>query len=396
MIDKNIFKDEGLLAAYQSMLTRRGANINMLEIVEYNNIRRESATKLQDLQARRKKNDLSASKDMVKEAQSSFDHIDGLLTNSLLELPNILAQDVPNGLSEQDNVVVDTYGEQHATGIEHHESEGIKSDLGAKLSGSRFTVLSGYVAKLHRAVGQFLLDHAGLHSFEEHYVPFIVNTDTMTGTGQLPKFKNDAYDVGSGQWLIPTSEVSLTNLFRNEKITSTQRVTALTPCFRKEAGSAGKDTKGLIRQHQFEKVELVTVCKPDQSELQHEYMCKVAEIALQKLGLSYRKILLCAGDTGFSAMKTYDLEVWMAGSQTYREISSISNCGDFQARRMNIKTDKKEFAHTLNGSSLAVGRCVAALLETYGEQIPEALVPYFSINPRSPRSFRCGDELDFN
>ncbi|HEX4849131.1 MAG TPA: serine--tRNA ligase, partial [Novosphingobium sp.] len=263
-------------------------------------------------------------------------------------------------------------------------------ETGALISGARFTFLRGQMARLQRALAQFMLDwQTAENGYTECSVPLLVNDASMYGTGQLPKFKEDLFGTTDGRWLIPTAEVSLTNSVREQILDGAAlplRLTALTPCFRSEAGAAGKDTRGYIRQHQFEKVELVTICAPDQSEAEHERMTAAAESILQALELPYRKVLLCAGDMGFTANKTFDLEVWLPGQNAYREISSISNCGDFQARRMNARfraeeKAKPEFVHTLNGSGLAVGRTLVAVLENYQQEdgsveIPTALLPY--------------------
>lgn len=314
---------------------------------------------------------------------------------ALLRIPNRLADDVPVGRTEADNQIIDV--RQHpprgnVAGVPHYDiPAGLDFEAGAALSGSRFTVLRGPAAKLNRAIGQFMLNNAGLNGFEEIVPPVLVNQPAMQGTGQLPKFAEDAYAVDD-QWLIPTAEVSLTNLVAGAMLSEDElplRMTALTPCFRREAGSAGRDTRGLLRQHQFEKVELVTICTPENSIAEHERILVAAEQVLTKLDLGFRRVLLCSGDTGFSAAKTYDLEVWMAGTKEYREISSCSNCHDFQAIRMNARYRPKgekggRFVHTLNGSGLAVGRTLAAILETYydGHQIwvPRVLEPYLGVD----------------
>ncbi|HET6435440.1 MAG TPA: serine--tRNA ligase, partial [Xanthomonadaceae bacterium] len=267
----------------------------------------------------------------------------------------------------------------------------------ARLSGARFTVLRGQLARLHRALAQFMLDlHTGEHGYEETNVPLLVNADSMRGTGQLPKFEEDLFSttVGEGEhaakrYLIPTSEVPLTNTVRDEIVDAARlplRMTAHSMCFRAEAGSHGRDTRGMIRQHQFEKVELVSIARPEESDAEHERMTRCAEVVLEKLGLPYRRVLLCTGDMGFSARKTFDLEVWLPSQGAYREISSCSNCGDFQARRMqarwrNPETGKPEPVHTLNGSGVAVGRALIAVMENYQEAdgsitVPEALRAY--------------------
>ena len=263
-------------------------------------------------------------------------------------------------------------------------------EAAARISGSRFTILRGALARLERALGQFMLDlHTGEHSYTEVSPPLLVNDAAVFGTGQLPKFADDLFKTTDGRWLIPTAEVSLTNLV-NDQIVSTDslpmRVTALTDCFRKEAGSAGRDTRGMLRQHQFRKVELVSITAPDASDAEHERMTACAEAVLERLNLPYRRVLLCAGDTGFGAAKTFDLEVWLPGQGAWREISSCSNTRDFQARRMNARlrgADGKPagFVHTLNGSGVAVGRALIAVMENYqdeagGIEVPEMLRPY--------------------
>ena len=309
--------------------------------------------------------------------------------NHMLCLPNVLADDVPEGRDEYCNSIVHVYNEglDNPKGVPHYDLDiGFDFEAGVALAGSRFTVLSRDAARLHRALGQYMLDCAIEQGFEMFIPPLLVHDKAMQGTGQLPKFAEDAFYIGNGShYLIPTAEVSLTNLVADQiiDVSTPIRMTALTPCFRGEAGSAGRDTRGFIRQHQFEKVELVTVCRPESAATEHEFLTRCAEIVLENLGLRYRRVLLCSGDTGFSAAKTYDLEVWMAGTKEYREISSCSNCSDFQARRMNTryKTDTgRAHVHTLNGSALAVGRALVAVVEQYwdGERVvwPEALRKY--------------------
>jgi seryl-tRNA synthetase len=267
---------------------------------------------------------------------------------------------------------------------------GLDFETGALLSGARFTFLRGQMARLHRALAQFMLDlQTGTHGYTECITPLMVRDEAAFGTGQLPKFAEDLFRTTDGRWLIPTAEVSLTNSVREQILvdaTLPQRLTALTPCFRSEAGAAGRDTRGFIRQHQFEKVELVSITRPEDSEAEHERMTACAEAVLKALNLPYRKVLLCTGDMGFTARKTYDLEVWLPGQGAYREISSCSNCGDFQARRMNTRYRPEggktnEFVHTLNGSGLAVGRTLVAVLENYQQadgsvEVPAVLAPY--------------------
>ena len=319
------------------------------------------------------------------------------LRDLLAGLKNLAAVDVPNGADENDNVEVLKWGEPRTTGpAKDHADLGealglLDFEAAAKMSGSRFAVLKGQLARLERAIGQFMLDlQTGTHGYLEVAPPYMVKDDAMFGTGQLPKFEEDLFRAGE-HLLIPTAEVSLTNLVREQilsedEVAEPMRLTALTPCFRAEAGSAGRDTRGLIRQHQFSKVEMVSICRPEDSEAEHERMTGCAEAVLQALELPYRKVLLCKGDMGFSAQKTYDLEVWLPSQNTYREISSCSNCGDFQARRMDARfkragEKKTEFLHTLNGSGLAVGRTLVAVMENYQQEdgsiaVPAALLPY--------------------
>ncbi|MEN5168871.1 serine--tRNA ligase [Brevundimonas pondensis] len=319
------------------------------------------------------------------------------LRDLLAGLKNLAAADVPDGEDENDNVEVLKWGEPRTTGpAKDHADLGealglLDFEAAAKMSGSRFAVLKGQLARLERAIGQFMLDlQTGTHGYIEVAPPYMVKDDAMFGTGQLPKFEEDLFRAGE-HLLIPTAEVSLTNLVREQilsedEVAEPMRLTALTPCFRAEAGSAGRDTRGLIRQHQFSKVEMVSICRPEDSEAEHERMTGCAEAVLQALELPYRKVLLCKGDMGFSAQKTYDLEVWLPSQNTYREISSCSNCGDFQARRMDARfkragEKKTEFLHTLNGSGLAVGRTLVAVMENYQQEdgsiaVPAALLPY--------------------
>jgi seryl-tRNA synthetase len=314
----------------------------------------------------------------------------------LAALPNLPAPDVPPGADENDNVEVRRWGEPFAIAApKDHVDLGERLGLldfeaAARMSGSRFVVLKGELARLERALGQFMLDiQTQEHGYLEVSPPLLVRDAAAFGTGQLPKFAEDLFHTTDGRWLIPTAEVSLTNLVR-EQITAQEelplRLTALTPCFRSEAGASGRDTRGMIRQHQFLKVELVSITAPEQSEEEHERMTACAEAVLKRLELPHRTMLLCSGDMGFSARKTYDLEVWIPSEGRYREISSCSNCGDFQARRMDARTKAAgekgaRFVHTLNGSGLAVGRTLVAILENYQDEggriaVPQALQPY--------------------
>ena len=338
--------------------------------------------------------------DELKASETRLDAIRGELEAITLGIPNLPDASVPDGGDETANV------EQHRHGtprvfdfaVKDHVELGARNgwldaESAAKLSGARFTVLRGELARLHRALAQFMLDlHSGEHGYEETNVPVIVNEESMRGTGQLPKFEDDLFSTQFGEhkrYLIPTAEVPLTNIVRDEIIDAVKlpmRATAHSMCFRAEAGSAGRDTRGMIRQHQFEKVELVSITKPEDSDAEHERMTRCAEVVLEKLGLPYKRMLLCTGDMGFSARKTYDLEVWLPSQDTYREISSCSNCGDFQARRMQVRwrnpeASKPELVHTLNGSGVAIGRALIAVMENYQNAdgsitVPEALRPY--------------------
>ena len=318
------------------------------------------------------------------------------LDNVLATLPNLPADDVPDGKDEADNVEVHQWGKKRAFDFEPKEHAdlgpalGMDFETGAKLSGARFTFLRGDMARLHRALAQFMLDtQTRKNGYTECNPPVLVNDDAMYGTDKLPKFAEDSFRTTDDRWLIPTSEVSLTASVAGEilpDLTQPIRLTAHTLCFRSEAGAAGRDTRGFIRQHQFEKVEMVSICRPEDSAAEHERMTECAEQLLQTLDLPYRRVLLCTGDMGFGARKTYDLEVWLPGQGAWREISSCSNTGDFQARRMNARyrpegEKKTAFVHTLNGSGLAVGRTLVAVMENYQNAdgsvtIPEALAAY--------------------
>jgi seryl-tRNA synthetase len=337
--------------------------------------------------------ELSTSEQRLEQIRLSIDMIS-------LGVPNLPGEDVPLGGSEADNVEQHRWGTPRAFdfAVKDHVELGahkgwLDGDVAAKLSGARFTVLRGELARLHRALAQYMLDlHTGQHGYLECNVPLLVNADSLQGTGQLPKFEEDLFKTAVGEhprYLIPTSEVPLTNLVRDSIVEDAElpmKLTAHSMCFRAEAGSYGRDVRGMIRQHQFEKVELVAIARPHESESAHQAMVRHAEIVLETLGLPYRKVLLCTGDMGFSARKTYDLEVWLPAQNAYREISSISNCGDFQARRMqarwrNPETGKPEPLHTLNGSGVAVGRALIAVMENYQNAdgsitVPEVLRAY--------------------
>ena len=322
---------------------------------------------------------------------------DARLTDILMALPNLPYPDVPEGADEADNVKIHRNGSPRNfafTPVEHYDlpavQDGMDFETAAKLSGSRFVVLSGAVARLHRALAQFMLDtHIEEHGLAETITPVMVREEMMYGTGQLPKFGEDSYQTTNGWWLIPTAEVTLTNIVNGLTIDESylpRRYVAHTLCFRSEAGSAGRDTSGMLRQHQFEKVEMVTVCTPETSDAEHRRMTDCAQAILEKLELPYRTVILCTGDMGAGARRTHDIEVWLPGQNAYREISSVSTCGAYQARRMNARYKpaeggKPEFVHTLNGSGLAVGRTLIAVLENGQEAdgsvtLPAVLHPY--------------------
>ncbi|CAD7334597.1 serine--tRNA ligase [Sphingomonadales bacterium 56] len=414
-------------AAFDVGLGRRGLAASSADILALDERSRAIKTELQQSQARRNEASKAigaamAAKDMekaetlkaevaaLKESMPALENEDREVSEKLHALlsaiPNLPAADVPEGADEADNVEVSRWGEPRAFDFAPQDHADFGPALGldfegaAALSGARFAALRGQMARLHRALAQYMLDRqSGDNGYEEVNPPLLVRDEALFGTGQLPKFAEDLFRTTDGRWLIPTAEVSLTNLVREQIVdvaSLPMRLTALTPCFRSEAGSAGRDTRGFIRQHQFEKVELVAICKPEESEAEHERMCAAAEGVLQALGLPYRKVLLCTGDMGFAAAKTFDLEVWLPSQQTYREISSISNCGDFQARRMNARfkpegEKQTRFLHTLNGSGLAVGRTLVAVLENYQQEdgsviVPEVLKPYMGgIDKLEPR-----------
>ena len=326
----------------------------------------------------------------LKIKEDEFGQLTLKLNDFLMGIPNIPHESVPVGKDESENIVVKKYGEISTNNkLDHLEiSDDIDTEMAAKLAGSRFSVLKGDMAKLQRALISFMLDNAIKNGYQEYYVPFMANEDSLTGTGQLPKFEEDLFRTSEKLFLIPTAEVPLTNLFRNEFVDHKDlpiKVTSHTPCFRSEAGSYGKDTRGLIRQHQFEKIELVQITNPDDSMACLDDLLSNACEVLDLLDLPYQVIELCSGDLGFSSCKTFDIEVWMPSQNKYREISSCSNFSDFQARRANIKfknDGKNKFVHTINGSGLAVGRTLIALIENNYDGknkviIPKSLVPYF-------------------
>jgi seryl-tRNA synthetase len=405
-------------AAFDQGLARRGLAPLAAELLRIDAERREHVQKLQDAQARRNaaskdigeamkagdkakaealKAEMGAIKDFIASGEAVEREIDQRLTASLAVIPNLPLDDVPDGTDEAGNVEVRRWGAPTSLNFEARQHFDIGEWLGlmdfeaaARISGARFVVMKGQLARLERALAQFMLDHqTGRNGYTEHYVPYMVNDNAMYGTGQLPKFADDLFRTTDGRWLIPTAEVSLTNLVRETTLEEKDlplRLTAYTPCFRAEAGAAGRDTRGMIRQHQFSKVELVSITTPEQSREELERMTGAAESVLQALGLHYRVMRLCSGDMGFGSRMTYDLEVWLPGQNAFREISSCSVCGDFQARRMEARFKPMDgkgtrYVHTLNGSGLAVGRTMVAVLENCQNAdgsvtIPEALRPY--------------------
>jgi len=404
--------------AFDRGLARRGLAPMSLELIGIDAERRDHLQKLQDAQARRNtvskevgdamkagdraraeqlKAEVASLKDFIASGEETERQIDARLTAALAAIPNIPFDDVPDGKDETGNVEMRRWGEKPEFAFEPRQHFDIGEYLGlldfesaAKIAGARFAVLRGQLARLERALAQFMLDwQTGTNGYTENYVPYLVNDAAMFGTAQLPKFAEDQFRTTDGRWLIPTAEVSLTNLARESVLEEKDlplRLTAYTPCFRAEAGAAGRDTRGMIRQHQFSKVELVSITTPETSREELERMTSCAESVLQQLGLHYRVMRLCAGDMGFGSRMTYDLEVWLPGQNAFREISSCSVCGDFQARRMEARykpLDGKgtRYVHTLNGSGLAVGRTLVAVLENYQNAdgtvtIPEALRPY--------------------
>lgn len=404
--------------AFDAALARRGVEAPSPAILELDGERRERILAAETAQAEQNRASkevgaakargdeaeferlralVAAKKAEVAALQTEAGELDARLTGMLSGLPNLPLEDVPDGADEADNVELRRWGTPRPFDFaprEHFEIEGVKGGMdfetAARLSGSRFVVLSGGIARIHRALAQFMLDvHTLENGLTETWTPVLVRDEVMYGTGQLPKFGDDSYRTTNGWWLVPTAEVPLTNIVAGQIVEEAglpRRMVAHTQCFRSEAGSAGKDTAGMLRQHQFEKVEMVSITRPDESGEELERMTGCAEGILQRLGLPYRTVVLCTGDMGFGARRTHDIEVWLPGQDTYREISSVSTCGDFQARRMNARFrpeggGKPQFVHTLNGSGLAVGRCLIAVLEN-GQQadgsvdLPEALHPY--------------------
>jgi seryl-tRNA synthetase len=397
-------------------LTRRGLTPMADQVLDLDARRRKVQTHLQDLQTKRNEAskaigeakrrgedaaaqmaDVARVKDAMAAAEGEEQTLAADLDTLLAGLPNAPAPEVPYGADEAANVCLRTHGEAPRMNFEPRQHFELGEALGmmdfataARLSGARFVVMRQSIARLHRALAQFMLDlHTTEHGYTETIPPYLVRDHVLYGTGQLPKFGDDLFRTTDDFWLIPTAEVPLTNLVADEILEVDAlpvRVTALTPCFRSEAGAAGKDTRGMLRQHQFDKVELVSIAHPDHSEEELERMTACAETVLKRLGLHYRVIVLCTGDIGFAARKTFDIEVWLPGQGAFREISSCSNCGDFQARRMKARfrpagEKGTRFVHTLNGSGVAVGRCLIAVMENYQRAdgsiaIPEALQPY--------------------
>ncbi|GIX11138.1 serine--tRNA ligase [Elioraea sp.] len=402
--------------AFDAMLARRGLAPLAAEVLALDQRRRAAQTAFQEMQARRNalskrigaargrgedaaplQAEAAAMAEAIAREEAEEKRLGAELDALLATIPNWLDDAVPTGSGEADNVVLRSWGERRRfdfAPLQHFELGerlGLMDfEAAARLAGSRFVVLKGALARLERALGQFMLDlQTAEHGYTEVNPPLLVRETVLYGTGQLPKFRDDQFATTDGRWLIPTAEVPLTNLARERILAEAElpiRVTALTPCFRAEAGSAGRDVRGMLRQHQFMKVELVSITAPEQSDAEHARMTAAAEAVLQRLGLAYRVVDLCSADIGFGATRTFDLEVWLPGQGAYREISSCSNCRDFQARRMDARYRPEEgkgtrFVHTLNGSGVAVGRALIAVMETYqradgGIDIPEALRPY--------------------
>ena len=414
MHDIRLIRDDP--AAFDAALAKRGFAPQSAALVALDEQRRATIAESQTAQTRR--NELSkaigqakAQKDEAKAQalmaevaslkaalpalEADEARLSGELGDLLAAIPNLPAADVPEGGGEDDNALVHTRGTPTTFAFTAREHDaigpaiGLDFETGAAMSGARFTLVRGPAAKLQRALGQFMLDHVSEAGFEQVSPPLLVRDEAVFGTGQLPKFSEDLFRTTDGRWLIPTAEVSLTNIVREQILSEGElplRFTALTPCFRSEAGAAGRDTRGYIRQHQFDKVEMVSIVTPDMSEAEHERMTACAEGVLDALQLPFRRMLLCTGDMGFTAARTYDLEVWLPGQARYREISSVSTCTDFQARRMNARYRPEgekgtRFVHTLNGSALAVGRTLVAVLENYQQAdgavaVPAVLQPY--------------------
>jgi seryl-tRNA synthetase len=416
MLDPQLLRNN--LEDTAALLKRRGYDLDTKEFSALEEQRKTLQMSAQSLQAERNKksknigkakasgediqpllDEVSSLGAKLEEAEKALAVVQEEMNNIMMALPNVPDASVPDGKSEDDNVEIRKWGEpkQFDFDVKDHVDLGealgqLDFEAGAKIAGSRFAVMHSGIANMHRALTQFMLDlHTTEHGYSETYVPYIVNSDSLRGTGQLPKFEEDLFKLRADQeyYLIPTAEVPVTNIVRDtitEADSMPRKFVCHTPCFRSEAGSYGRDTRGMIRQHQFEKVELVQIVTADQSAQAHEDLTAHAETVLQKLNLPYRVVNLCTGDIGFSARKTYDLEVWLPGQNKYREISSCSNFGDFQARRLkarwrNPETGKPELVHTVNGSGLAVGRTLVAIMENYQDEkgrihVPEVLQPY--------------------
>lgn len=414
MHDIRTLRDDAAL--FDAAMARRGLPPAAAGILSQDSERRAAQTALQEIQsfrnalskrigeARRKGEDsaaleaeVSAKRAEMEALEKKVAGLDKSIFDTLAALPNVLDGDVPDGPDESANVVLKQVGAPTDLGFEPKQHFELGEALGmmdfetaTKMAGSRFTILRGGLARLERALGQFMLDtHTTQHGYTEHTVPFLVNDATMFGTNQLPKFAEDSFRTTDGRWLIATSEIPLTNTVAGEIVPEAKlpiRLTALSDCFRSEAGASGRDTRGMLRQHQFRKVELVSIVHPEQSVAEQERMTACAEKVLELLGLPYRRVVLSSGDTGFGAVRTFDLEVWLPGQQMWREISSCSNTRDFQARRMNARYRNAEgkvggFLHTLNGSGVAVGRALIAVMENYQQadgsiRVPEVLVPW--------------------
>ncbi|WP_020160405.1 serine--tRNA ligase [Methylobacter marinus] len=415
MLDPHIFRTD--LDYVKEQLSRRSFSFNTESYTALEARRKDIQVKTQELQNERNSRSKSIGQakakgediqplldqvqhlgDQLKEAETELSGIQAQMAALMEGIPNILDVSVPDGKSEDDNIEISRWGDIPVFDFEPKDhvdlgsKRGMDFELGAKIASARFVVLNGPLARLQRAIIQLMLDmHSLEHGYNETYVPFLVNADSLRGTGQLPKFESDLFKVDNDPafYLIPTAEVPVTNIVRDVIVDAKDmplKFVSHTPCFRSEAGAYGRDVRGMIRQHQFEKVELVQIVKPEESAKAHEELTEHAENVLKKLKLPYRKVLLCAGDTGFSSSKTYDLEVWLPGQGAYREISSCSNFRDFQARRLqarwrNPETGKPELVHTLNGSGLAAGRTLIAIMENYQDaqgriRIPEALLPY--------------------
>ena len=415
MIDIQILRND--IEFVKQKLSSRGFDLDVSTFQSLENARKELQVKTQDLQEKRNsiskeigiaksKNEntdllmknVNAISDDLKAGESELAELQEKINQFMLNLPNIPHESTPLGKSEADNKIVKTVGEPRnfTFKVKDHvdvgANHGLNFDLGAKLSGARFVVMEGKLARLHRAIAQYMLDiQTEKHGYKECYTPYLVNSETLIGTGQLPKFEADLFSLSHNEsklYLIPTSEVTLTNFVRDEVVKQSDlpiKLTAHTPCFRSEAGSYGKDTRGMIRQHQFDKVEMVQIVHPDKSYEALEEMVSHAEFILTSLELPYRLLSLCTADMGFGAAKTFDLEVWLPSQNTYREISSVSNCEAFQARRLKARFKSEDgknlFLHTLNGSGLAVGRTLVAVIENYQNEdgsitIPVALIPY--------------------